>query len=140
MKSKSVVIGLVALLGLAAAQGAAAAQKIVVEKNHSARVSLVSAAGSVIVGNPAIADVTVVDSRTLYIIGRGFGRSSVTVTDGYGRTIFDGDVVVGTPVEGGVTVFKGLKATTLICSRTCTEPTEGMDTSNNPPQTVTPVQ
>ncbi|BEV09801.1 pilus assembly protein N-terminal domain-containing protein [Asticcacaulis sp. DW145] len=106
-----------------------AASRIVIEKNHSARVVLPASAGSVVVGNPDIADVTVVDSRTLYIIGRGFGRSSVSVTDGAGRNIFDADVMVGTPVEGGVTVFKGLKSTTLICGRTCIEQTEGMQSS-----------
>jgi len=111
---------LVLLAGVASAP-AMAGQKIVVEKNHSTRVTLSSAAGSVIVGNPAIADVTVVDSRTIYIVGRGFGRSSVTVTDALGRTIFDGDVVVGNSVSGGITVYKGLKASTLVCAQTCTE-------------------
>ncbi|MDC7693209.1 pilus assembly protein N-terminal domain-containing protein [Asticcacaulis sp. DXS10W] len=121
--------GLLFLMALWSSGAAEAASRIVIEKNHSARVVLPASAGSVVVGNPDIADVTVVDSRTLYIIGRGFGRSSVSVTDGAGRNIFDADVMVGTPVEGGVTVFKGLKSTTLICGRTCIEQTEGMQSS-----------
>lgn len=131
--------GLLALMALLSAGAAEAASKIVIEKNHSARIVLPASAGSVVVGNPDIADVTVVDSRTLYIIGRGFGRSSVSVTDGAGRNIFDADVMVGTPVEGGVTVYKGLKSTTLICGRTCIEQTDGMQTSpSSAPVTAPP--
>ncbi|MFN3805608.1 pilus assembly protein N-terminal domain-containing protein [Asticcacaulis sp.] len=129
MTKKMMKSGLLALMSFLCAGAAEAASKIVIEKNHSARIVLPASAGSVVVGNPDIADVTVVDSRTLYIIGRGFGRSSVSVTDGAGRNIFDADVMVGTPVEGGVTVYKGLKSTTLICGRTCIEQTDGMQTS-----------
>ncbi|WP_343685402.1 pilus assembly protein N-terminal domain-containing protein [Asticcacaulis sp.] len=139
MTKKMMKSGLLALMALLSAGAAEAASKIVIEKNHSARVVLPASAVSVVVGNPDIADVTVVDSRTLYIIGRGFGRSSVSVTDAAGRNIFDADVMVGTPVEGGVTVYKGLKSTTLICGRTCIEQTDGMQTSpSSAPVTAPP--
>ncbi|ESQ78619.1 hypothetical protein AEYBE204_13795 [Asticcacaulis sp. YBE204] len=120
MKPTQMILPLIAA-ALTMAGAAQAGQKLVVEKNHTARVALSAPAGSVIVGNPAIADVSVVDSRTIYIVGRGFGRSSVTVTDAAGRTIWDGDVMVGSPASGGVTVYKGLKATNLVCSRVCVE-------------------
>lgn len=133
MTKQMIMAGCLALTALLSAGAADAASKIVVEKNHSTRVVLPASAGSVIVGNPDVADVTVVDSRTIYIIGRGFGRSSVSVTDSAGRNIFDADVMVGTPVEGGVTVYKGLKASTLICGRTCIEQTDGMQSSGATP-------
>lgn len=107
---------------LMASTGAAfAGQKLVVEKNHTARVALSAPAGSVIVGNPAIADVSVVDSRTIYIIGKGYGRSAVTITDRNGRAIWDGEVVVGSPASGSVTVYKGLQSSTMICSSVCVD-------------------
>lgn len=130
MTKQMMMAGLVALTALLTVGSAQAASRIVVEKNHSQRVVLPASAGSVIVGNPDVADVTVVDSRTIYIVGRGFGRSSVSITDSAGRSIFDADVMVGTPVEGGVTVYKGLKASTLICARTCIEQTDGMQSSD----------
>ena len=59
------------------------------------RVALPASAGSVIVANPAsIADVNVVDSHTIYVIGRGFGSSAVTILDRAGRPIFDGQILV----------------------------------------------
>ncbi|WP_140986520.1 pilus assembly protein N-terminal domain-containing protein [Asticcacaulis tiandongensis] len=116
---------IVTMAAVMAAGAAVAGQRVVIEKNHTQRVSLSASAGSVIVGNPAIADVTVVDSRTIYIVGKDYGRSAVTVTDRSGRTIWDGDISVGTPVKGGVTVYKGLKATTVICANICYEQNEG---------------
>ncbi|MDC7677126.1 pilus assembly protein N-terminal domain-containing protein [Asticcacaulis machinosus] len=111
------VIGFAALM----ASPATAAQKLQIEKNHSTRVSLSAPAGNVIVGNPDIADVTVVDTRTIFIVGRSFGRSGVTITDKYGRVIFDSDVVVGQASNGKgvVNVYKGLKASSVVCSQIC---------------------
>lgn len=122
-----------ALVLMAVAAGAAqAGERIVLEKNHTKRVNLKAPAGSVIVGNPAVADVSVVDSRTLYIVGKGFGRGAVSVTDRAGRTLWDGDISVGTPTEGGVTVYKGVKASTVICANICYEQNEGLVSSSAP--------
>jgi len=103
-----------------AATSASASQRLVVEKNHSTRVSLNSAAGSVMVANPSIADVMVVDSRTLYIVGKGFGNSSVIVTDQMGRALFDGEIVVTAARQGAVTVYKGMTPSLMTCLTVCT--------------------
>jgi Flp pilus assembly secretin CpaC len=105
--------------GAIAAGAAQAGQSVTVEKNHMVRVALRGSAGSVIVGNPDIADVNVVDSHTIYIIGKGFGSSAVTVTDAAGRSLFDGEVVVTGAQRGGVTVYHGLKASSVVCSNVC---------------------
>ncbi len=108
-------------LAIMAAPQAMAAQKLQIEKNHATRIALSAPAGNVIVGNPDIADVTVVDTRTIFIVGRSFGRSGVTITDKYGRVIFDGDVVVSqaSNAKGVVTVYKGLKSSSVMCAATC---------------------
>ena len=107
------------------ASSASAAQRLVVEKNHSARISLNGAAGSVIVANPDIADVNVVDSRTVYIVGKGFGNSSVIITDQMGRPLFDGEVVVTASQKGAITVYKGLTPSLMVCSTICTSEDTG---------------
>ncbi|ESQ90721.1 hypothetical protein ABAC460_07785 [Asticcacaulis sp. AC460] len=111
------VMGLAAF-GLMAAP-AFAGQPVTVEKNHTMRVTLVAPAGTVVVGNPDIADVTVVDSRTLYIVGKGFGSSAVNVTGRDGRSLFDGEVTVTAPQRGAITVYKGLKPSLMVCSNVC---------------------
>ena len=114
--------GIMALMCILAgmASSAIAGQRLVVEKNHSTRISLRGAAGSVIVANPEIADVTVIDSRTVYIVGKGFGNSSVIITDQMGRPLFDGEIVVTASQKGAVTVYKGLKPSLMVCDTVCT--------------------
>jgi len=109
---------LVALAGFTAT-AANAGQRLVVEKNHTVRVSLNAPASSVIVGNPEIADVNVVDSRTVYILGKGFGNSSVTITGHDGRALFDGEVAVTAVRQGAITVYKGLKPSLMVCTNVC---------------------
>lgn len=92
---------------------------IAVEIDHSLRVQLRGSAASVIVGNPAIADVTIVDSGTLFITGRGYGVSQVTAVDSIGRTLFQGEVVVTAPTTGHVRVWRGASATDMACASTC---------------------
>jgi Flp pilus assembly secretin CpaC len=125
------VLALAAAFTAFGATGASAAQRLVVEKNHSARISLGGAAGSVIVANPDIADVTVVDSRTVYIVGKGFGNSSVIITDQMGRPLFDGEVVVTASQKGAITVYKGLTPSLMVCSTICTSEEVGSSNAAN---------
>lgn len=98
---------------------AAHAGPIVIEKNATQRVTLKAPAGAVVVANPEIADVTVVDSYTLYIVGRGFGTSSIAVTDRAGRPLLETQVVVTSASHGTVTVYKGKEPTIMVCNTTC---------------------
>ena len=110
-----------AVLGASALAGAAAAQSgpISVEIDHSTRVQLRGAAGSVIVGNPAIADVTVVDANTLFVTGKGYGVTEIVAVDQIGRTLFHGEVVVSAPAVGQVRVWRGGALTEMACAASC---------------------
>lgn len=104
-----------------AVAGSAAAQSgpLSVEIDHSTRVQLRGAAGSVIVGNPAIADVTVVDANTLFVTGRGYGVTEIVAVDQIGRTLFQGQVVVTAPAAGQVRVWRGRDLTEMACAASC---------------------
>ncbi|MGV3577764.1 pilus assembly protein N-terminal domain-containing protein [Brevundimonas sp.] len=105
--------------GLLLAAGAAHAQTLNVEIDRSARIGLTGSAASVIVGNPEIADVTVVDANTLFVTGKGYGVTEVAVVDGVGRTIYQGEVVVTGGSTGSVRVWRGAQATELACAASC---------------------
>ncbi len=83
------------------------------------RVQLGGAVSSVIVGNPEIADVTVVDANTLFITGKGYGVTEVVAVDGIGRTVFQRQVVVTGGSFGAVRVWRGGKATEMACAGSC---------------------
>lgn len=83
------------------------------------RVSLRGTASSVIVANPQIADVTVVDANTLFITGKGFGVTEVAAVDAIGRTIFQTRVVVTGGQAGSVRLWRGAEATEMACAASC---------------------
>lgn len=97
--------------------GAAQASSLNVLLDHAERLPVAGAA-SVIVANPAVADVTVVDSRTLYVMGRAAGSTNIVVLDRTGRPVFSSDIAVirsGQPVA----VFHGIERTNFTCTQGC---------------------
>jgi Flp pilus assembly secretin CpaC len=101
---------------LAAAQSAPLSVGI----DQAMRIPLRAAAGSVIVGNPLIADVTVVDSNTLYITGKGYGITEIVAVDAIGRTVFQRQIVVSEGTgTGRVRVWRGGQATEMACGSSC---------------------
>ena len=105
---------------LAAAPAMAQSARMNIEIDQAQRVQLRGAAGSVIVGNPQIADVTVVDANTLYITGKGYGVTEVVAVDAIGRTIFQSQVVVtGATGAGSVRIWRGAQATEMACAASC---------------------
>ncbi|MHB8285742.1 MAG: pilus assembly protein N-terminal domain-containing protein [Caulobacteraceae bacterium] len=100
-----------------------AAKALVVPINHSARLNIAGTASSVVVGNPTIADVTVVDSHTVYVMGKGYGSTDVVVLDARGRTLFTGDVTVSA-AGGTVSVYRGAVKSNVACDPGCAETTE----------------
>ena len=113
--SAAPALAVVLLAGAAAAQSA----PLSIEIDHSQRVQLRGAAGSVIVGNPAIADVTVVDASTLFITGKGYGVTEVVAVDAIGRTVFHNQVIVTGGSTGSVRVWRGARATEMACAASC---------------------
>lgn len=112
---------LAALALLAApAVGFAQSARMSVEIDQAARVQLRGAAGSIIVGNPEIADVTVVDSNTLYITGKGYGVTEIVAVDSAGRTLFQSEVIVTAGSGAGrVRIWRGGQATEMACAASC---------------------
>ena len=100
--------------------GSARAQGVSVALDHAERLNVHGAAANVVVGNPAVADVTVVDSHTLYVLGRSYGSTGVTVTDALGRTLYAGDVTVVRPLNS-VSVYRGVARADFACAQTCAE-------------------
>ncbi len=115
------ILPLLAAAALLAVPAAAAAQSrpLNVDIDQSTRVQLRGPAGSVIVGNPNIADVTVVDANTLFITGKGYGVTEVVAVDVLGRTVFQSQVVVTAGDSGRVRVWRGAQATEMACASTC---------------------
>ena len=74
---------------------AAFGQSYTVEINKTKILQLSSPASAVVVGNPAIADISVHSPTMLFIVGRGYGVTNVIVLNEFGQTVLDADIQVG---------------------------------------------
>ena len=72
-----------------------------------------------IVGNPAIADVSVADQRHLVITGKSFGVTNLMVIGAGGRLVYNRQIVVGAPQENRVSIFRGADSETYACAPAC---------------------
>jgi hypothetical protein len=104
---------------LVGAAGPAAASALVVGIDQTTRLNIPGAAASVLVGNSAIADVTVIDSHTLYVLGRGYGATDIVVLDRDGRPLYTADLVVGSADSGRVSIYRGPARTDMACAPGC---------------------
>ena len=79
-------------------------------------------AATIIIGNPAIADATVEDDRTLVLTGRSFGVTNLIVLDAKGDPIVDETLVVKGHETNTVRIYRRADRETMACAPVC-EPT-----------------
>jgi hypothetical protein len=79
---------------------------------------------TVYVGNPAIADVTMIDSRHAFVQGKGYGRTNIVALNSDNVQVFNTHITVtGGEGSGTVTLNRGAQRVTLNCAGGRCEPT-----------------
>jgi hypothetical protein len=96
-----------------------AAESFSVPIDQSAVLTLPNGAQNVMIGNPAIADVNMLDTRTAVVLGRGFGVNNMLVIDGRGRTLMNRQIVVSSANAGHVSITRGGGQGPAITSYAC---------------------
>jgi Flp pilus assembly secretin CpaC len=112
-------LSLAAAVAVLAFSGVATAQSLPVRVDQAARVSVSSAIRDVVVGNPAVADVTVIDGNSVLVTGKTFGITNLLIIDQRGRTVLNREIVVSAADDGRVTIYRGGQASTFACAPTC---------------------
>ncbi|HEX4179864.1 MAG TPA: pilus assembly protein N-terminal domain-containing protein [Caulobacteraceae bacterium] len=104
-------VRLAALVGLAAlaltGMAADAASRVSVGVNQSVHLGVRGVAANVVISNPAVADVTMTDTHSIIVIGKGYGTTQVTVTDSAGHVLLDSVITVTSLLEGQMTLYRG---------------------------------
>ena len=118
MRPASLLAGLAAMLALAM-PAFAQERPLDVKLDQATQVRLRAPAGSVIVANPRIADVTVTDARTLFITGKSYGLTEIIAVDALGRPLFQRQVAVSPGETGSVRVWRGGEAVEIACGARC---------------------
>jgi hypothetical protein len=68
------------------------------------------------VGNPVIADVTIIDSRHAFVQAKAFGATNVVAIDSSGKQIANQQIVVAAKGSSQVTLQRGTQQTTYSCT------------------------
>jgi Flp pilus assembly secretin CpaC len=105
---------------VAALSLAASAEEVRVAYDQSKAVKLTSPAKTVLVGNPLIAEATMIDPTTVYVLGRMPGQTNVVAVDQAGNEILNMQVSVVVPDAQVVTVLRGSGGRqTFTCAPRC---------------------
>ncbi len=76
-------------------------------------------ADTIIIGNPAIADVTMHDRTTLVITGKAYGTTNLVILNKAGNPIIDEVIAVEPPAGSVITVTRAGNSYSYGCEPTC---------------------
>src|ERR1700712_2218581 len=78
---------------------------------------------TIYVGNPAIADITMIDARHAFVQGKSYGRTNIVALNRDGAQVFNSGVnVTGQEGSGTVVLNRGAQRITLSCAGNRCEP------------------
>jgi hypothetical protein len=78
---------------------------------------------TVYVGNPAIADINMIDSRHAFVLGKGFGNTNIVALDHEGDQVSNTHVSVMAREDSTVTLQRGAGRLTYSCTASHCEAT-----------------
>lgn len=99
--------------------GICMAQALTVTIDQAQRLTISRPAKDVIVGNPALVDVAILDEHHLLLTGKAYGVTNLVVTDPLGREILQRQMIVSAPEQNRVTVYRGAEASSYACAGKC---------------------
>lgn len=103
---------------LATSVAKAETQTISVGVDQSQILQLPAMPGAIVIGNPAIADVSI-QGQKLFVHGRSFGQTSLTILDLQGNQMASFNLVGSLIQDDLVTLYRATNRYTLSCSGTC---------------------
>lgn len=112
-----VASALLALAGAARAEEAAETIRVILDQ--AKLVKLPAGAETIVIGNPAIADISVQKRGVVVITGRSPGRTNVIAIDSGGTIISETMVQVAARSVGQVVVQRGLDRASYDCAPNC---------------------
>jgi len=77
---------------------------------------------TVYVGNPTIADVSMIDSRHAFVLGKGFGATNIVALDADGKQVINDPISVFGHTGNIVILHRGTQQATLTCGNARCEP------------------
>ena len=108
----------VALAVFAAAPAHAAGVSIAMDEVRT--ITFPKSVATIYVGNPAIADINMIDSRHAFVLGKGYGNTNMVALDQDGKQVSNTHIAVLAREDATVTLQRGASRVTYSCtSRHC---------------------
>jgi len=115
---------LAAAVLIAATPAHAASDSVALALDEVHTLTFKTPVATVYVGNPTIADVTMLDARHAFVQGKGYGRTNIVALNRDNVQVFNAHItVVGARDGGTVTLNRGAQRVTLTCAGGRCEPT-----------------
>jgi len=106
---------LIAALAVLAATPAHAAG-VAVAMDEVRTVTFPKSVATIYVGNPAIADINMIDSRHAFVLGKGYGNTNMVALDQDGKQVSNTHISVLAREDATVTLQKGASRVTYSCT------------------------
>jgi Flp pilus assembly secretin CpaC len=107
-----------ALASALAMRGAGAAETLTVVLDQAQIMQLPDRVGTIIIGNPLIADVALQAGGNVVVTGKGYGSTNLIVLDRAGATVMTKTIQVVGPRDA-VVVYRGIDRESYSCTPTC---------------------
>jgi Pilus formation protein N terminal region len=96
-----------------------AADAITVALDHAELTQVPERTATIVVGNPAIADVSLQAGGVLVVTGKGYGATNFLALDRGGRVLSERQLLVRAPTDNIISVYHGKDRETLSCEPIC---------------------
>lgn len=97
----------------------AAADTVTVVLDQARLMRVPERTATIVIGNPAIADVSLQNGGVLVVTGKGYGSTNFLALDRAGKVLAERELLVKAPAENIVSVYYGVDRTTLSCEPQC---------------------
>lgn len=109
-----------AILGICASAGAQAADRIEVELDNAKLLKLPAGTDTLVIGNPAIADVTIQRNQVMVVTAKSHGSTNMIALDSKGAIVSESRIVVVLPQRPEqLTLLRGTAQETYSCNPEC---------------------
>src|SRR3954470_14756950 len=115
---RSLAVG-VLLWPVAAIAAGPSADTIAVNVDQAKLVKLPTRVSTIVVGNPLIADITMQTGGILVVTGKGYGATNFVAMDRNGEVLVDRIILVDSPADPIVTVYRGVERESYSCMPVC---------------------
>jgi Flp pilus assembly secretin CpaC len=108
-----------ALTAFAPLPGAAAEAPLGIVLDQATLMKLPEKVATIVIGNPAIADVAVQSGGLVVVTGKGYGTTNMIVLDRAGGVLMERTITVRGANSGTVAVYRGVERETYSCTPDC---------------------